>query len=114
MTTPTESPDPTADPAAAREIALDEAALLDGPLYEVHDPDTGRVLAVLDTLPAAHRVAERIAHELVELTCRQLAANGEGHADFWIRVHVRDQDTAENLCGVGICIADDQPERASS
>jgi nucleotide-binding universal stress UspA family protein len=108
VTTPTDQPepDPSADPAAAAvEIALDEAALLDGPLYEIHDPDTGRVLAVRDTLLAAHRAAEELAHELVELTYRQLAVNGEGHGEFWIRVHVRDQDTGENLGGVGIALA---------
>lgn len=109
MTTPREHPDPTtADTAATREIALDEAALYDGPLYEIHDPDTGRVLAVRDNLPAAQYAAERIAHELADQTRRQLAANGEGHSDFWIRVHVRDQDTAADLGGTGVAVADER------
>ncbi|MGQ0846536.1 MAG: hypothetical protein ACT4QF_20630 [Sporichthyaceae bacterium] len=114
MTTPTPNPDPTTDPTVGREIALDEAALADGPLYEVHDPETGRVLAVRGTLPAAHRAAEQIACDLAELTRRQLAANGEGHGDFWIRVHVRDQDTTEDLGGVGVAVTDDRLGWAAS
>ena len=92
---PMEHPDPTAQ-AAAREIALDEAALLDGVLYEIYDPDFGGVLAVRDTLAAAYHAAEQIAYGLAERTRRQLCANDEGHRDFWIRIHVRDQDTGEH------------------
>lgn len=99
-----EHPDHLTADAARWEIARDEAALLDGSLYEIHDPDSGRLLAVRDTLPAAHHAAELIAHELAELARRQLAANGEGHSDFWIRVHVRDQDTGQESGGVGVAV----------
>lgn len=105
-----EHPDRTGAEAAAREIGLDEAALLDGPLYEIYDPDTGRVVGVCDIVLAAHHGVEQIVYDLAEQTRRQLAANGEGHTDFWIRIHVRDQDTGQHHGGAGVAVS--PPERA--
>lgn len=95
MTTPTwntrrgeHEPDPD-------EIALDEAVLTTGPLYEIDDPCTGRVMVVRDALLAAFAAAELILAGLAEQTALQLAANGEGHRNFPVRVHIRDIDTGD-------------------
>jgi hypothetical protein len=59
-------------------------------MYETHDDDTGHVLGTYDTIADALADGERIA-ELIEA---QLAANGEGHRDyFWVRLPIYDADT---------------------
>ena len=86
------------DPCPPDDVALDEAALLVGCLFEVHDDHTGRVLAVRDTLTGAVAAAHHAATGLVEETQAQLAANGEGHPGrLPITLTVRDADTGEPL-----------------
>jgi hypothetical protein len=88
----------THNPGVPDEVALDEAALLAGSLFEVHDEHMGRVLAVRDTLTSAIAAAGHLAARLVEETQAQLAANGEGHPGLLpITLTVRDADTGAPL-----------------
>jgi hypothetical protein len=65
-------------------------------MYETHDGDTGHVLAVYDTIPAALADAERIA-ETIEA---QLAANGEGNRNlFWVHLPIFDTATGTRVAG---------------
>jgi hypothetical protein len=86
------------------EVALDEAALAQGRLYEIHDPVTGRVLGVRETLAGAFTDARPIGETLAAETAVQLAINGEGHREFSVRVHVRDQDTGAHLAALGLVL----------
>jgi hypothetical protein len=64
-------------------------------MYETHDDDTGHVLAVHATIAEALADAERLA-DLIEV---QLAANGEGHSNFWVRLPILDAGTGEIVAG---------------
>jgi hypothetical protein len=99
--------DLTAARQAAEQIALDEAACTRGRLYEIHDLDMDRALAVRDELAAALTAAEDIAAETAVRVRDELAANGEGHRDFWIRLQVRDQDTGQPHRQVALAVSEE-------
>lgn len=64
-------------------------------MYETHDGDTGHVLACYPTLAAALADTERLA----EAVAAQLAANGEGHRDFWVLLPIYDAETGQKVAG---------------
>lgn len=68
-------------------------------MYEIRiDEPEGPVLAVHDDAAAALVGMNRIGDE----TMSQLAANGEGHKEFWLRLAVRDTSTGEDVAWAGI------------
>jgi hypothetical protein len=61
-------------------------------MYETHDDDTGHVLARYPTVAEALADTERLADTVAD----QLAANGEGHRDyFWVRLLILHAETGE-------------------
>jgi hypothetical protein len=60
-------------------------------MFETHDDDTGHVLATYPTVEAALADTERLA----DVVAAQLAANGEGHRRFWVRLRIFDATTGQ-------------------
>ena len=60
-------------------------------MFATHDADTGHVLSCYPTIAAALADTRRLA----DLIAAQLAANGEGHHDFWVKLPIYDADTGQ-------------------